>query len=160
MKKTFEFGKIDYNHHGRRNCAVDVTVEFKEYNGVWEFTASGNIWNTRHTDVYCGGQCLDDIAKYVHNPEFKEIYRLWKKWHLNTMHAGTEKQEEALDAWHQSQQGKNKRAFFDYKKDCEYLDSIGLLFDDYDGKPYKYGCGWLTRIIPADEQEKILKLFS
>lgn len=65
-----------------------------------------------------------------------------------------------LDAWHKSQQTDNKITFFDYKKDCDYLESIGLLFDEANGKPYKYGCGWLTRRIPEDVLTQMRELFS
>lgn len=160
MKKVFNFGKIDYNHSGCRNCTVEVEVELRDKNGEYEFSACGDIWNPRHTDVYCGGQCLDTIRKYVNDPLFIEIYDLWKKWHLNTMHAGTEKQEAALDAWHESQQADDKITFFNYKKDCDYLESIGLLFDEINSKPYKYGCGWLTRKIPDDIKARMIELLS
>lgn len=91
-KKTFNFGKVDYLHHGRKDCAVEVTIELKDTNDGPEFTASGNIWNARHTDIYSGGQNLDTIARFVKGPTFKKIYRLWTLYHLNGMHAECEHQ--------------------------------------------------------------------
>lgn len=161
MRKTFEFGKIDYNGSGRKNCPVTVDVELRTTKtGELEFSACGDIWNPRGTSVYSAGQNLDEIAKYVKTPLFKEIYDLWKKWHLNTMHAGTERQEEALDAWHEKQKAEKPDAIilYDYRRDCEYLESIGLLFDEINGKPYKYGCGWLTRVIPEETVKRIEEL--
>ena len=91
-KKTFNFGKVDYLNHGRKDCAVDVTIELKDTDQGPEFTASGNIWNARHTDIYSGGQNLDTIAEYVKCPIFKTIYRLWTLYHLNGMRAECEHQ--------------------------------------------------------------------
>ena len=91
-KKTFNFGKVDYLNHGRKDCAVEVTIELKDTNDGPEFTASGNIWNARHTDIYSGGQNLDTIARFVNGPTFKKIYRLWTLYHLNGMHPECEHQ--------------------------------------------------------------------
>jgi hypothetical protein len=159
--KTFKFGKIDFNGSGRKNCAVEVTVELNtSKNGKPEFTASGEIWNPRHTYCYCAGQCLDTIAKYVKNPEFKQIYTYWKKYHLNSMHAGTIEQEDALEQWHESLQGPNKIVLFDYKRDCEYLKSIGLYEVEYEGQPYTYGTKWLYKEIPTDDLKGIESLLA
>ena len=54
MKRTFNFGKIDYYGRGRKVNSVEVKVELSD-KGV--FTASANIWNSKHTDCVCGGQC-------------------------------------------------------------------------------------------------------
>lgn len=147
MKKIFNFGKIDFYGTGRRINLVEVEVELSD-KGV--FTASGRIWNSKKTDYVCGGQCLDTIAKYVKHPTFKKIYRLWEQYHLNDMHTGTEAQEEALNAVGLTGYASN------YKKCCEYLESIDLLVDD----GYKFGTGWLKREIPAEDLESIKSLLS
>lgn len=146
MRKRFTFGKIDFYGRGRKINSVEVDVELSD-KGV--FTASGTIWNSKHTDCVCGGQCLDTIAKYIKNPTFKKIHGLWKQYHLNDMHAGTVRQEEALDAAGLTGYANN------YRKCCDYLESIGLLVDD----GYKFGTGWLKRDIPAEDLEEIKKLF-
>lgn len=94
MKRTFHFGKIDYRGTGRKDCAVSVMVELKEDKDRLVFSAHGEIWNPRHTDIYCGGQCLDTIAKYVKIPLFNEIFTFWKKYHLNDMHPECKHQAE------------------------------------------------------------------
>lgn len=89
MKKTFNFGKIDYLGSGRRNCAVTVEVELesgKDDKPI--FSVSGTIWNTKKTDTYSFGQNLDEIAKHIDDPLFAKIYTYWKMYHLNHMNAG------------------------------------------------------------------------
>ena len=71
MRKRFTFGKIDFYGRGRKINAVEVDIELSD-KGV--FTASGTIWNSKHTDCVCGGQCLDTIAKYIKNPTFKSLF--------------------------------------------------------------------------------------
>ena len=147
MKRTFNFGKIDYYGRGRKINSVEVKVELSD-KGV--FTASANIWNSKHTDCVCGGQCLDEVAKYVKSDKFKKIYRLWKLYHLNDMHPGTEKQEEALRAAGLDSWANN------YSDCCDYLESVGLLVDN----GYKFGTGWLKRDIPVEDIAEIEKLLT
>lgn len=147
MKRKFNFGKVDFYKTGRKINLVEVNVELSD-KGV--FTASATIWNSKKTDCVCAGQCLDEVAKHVKSDKFKEIHSLWKKYHLNDMHAGTEAQEKALDAV-----GLTKYAS-DYRKCCDYLDSIGLLVDN----GYKFGTGWLKREIPVEDIAKIEQLLT
>lgn len=115
MKKIISFGKIDYNHSGRKNCTVEIEIELRQKGGestfmidpttkkhiptgrttpiYHELSICGDIWNPRHTDIYCGGQCLDTIAKYINDPLFEELYKYWKLYHLNGMHPECEHQE-------------------------------------------------------------------
>lgn len=100
LKRTFSFGKVDYLGHGCKNCAVEVEMEYRDKgDGKKELSICGDIWNSRHTDIYCGGQCLDTIAEYIHSPLFKKLYRLWKLYHLNGMHAECVHQHEL--GWHE-----------------------------------------------------------
>ena len=147
MKRTFTFGKIDYYGRGRKINLVEVKAELSD-KGV--FTASATIWNSKKTDCVCAGQCLDEVAKYIKAPKFKKIHRLWKQYHLNDMHAGTEKQETAL-----IEAGLTGFAS-DYRKCCDYLESIDLLVDD----GYKFGTGWLKREIPVEDVAEIEKLLT
>lgn len=180
-KKTLNFGKIDYMNRGRKDCAVDVTVELRKCGGekvlghngketgeycneYIEFAASGRIWNHLHTYTYSVGQNLDEIAKYVKAPVFREVYDFWKKYHLNGMNAGTPEQEAAVNEW--IAQG-NK---YDYTAACDMLKARGLYevpltanligTRKADGKPYKYGHGWVIREIPTDDLAKIKALLA
>lgn len=93
MKKIISFGKIDYNGSGRKNCEVTLEIELKKKIKSDVLSIRGNIWNPKKTDIYQGGQCLDTIKKHMaRNPLFMKIYDIWKKWHLNDMHAGCEHQ--------------------------------------------------------------------
>lgn len=185
MRKTIEFGKIDYNGSGRKNCLVTLDIEIRQRGGEKTFTIDpvtkeriftgnatpaynelsicGNIWNPRKTDIYCGGQCLDTIAEYIHTPLFKELYKYWKLYHLNGAHAGTPEQEKAIEEW---KQAGNK---YDYKTVCEYLKSINLYEVNYTGlsvgrryenEPYRYGCGWLIQELPSDVYNRIMEIIN
>ena len=87
MKKILHFGKIDFYNAGAKRNAVTVEIEYTEkQNGQKVFSVCGNIWNATHTDIICGGQCLEEIARYIKTPLFNEILRLWRLYHLNDMH--------------------------------------------------------------------------
>lgn len=183
MKKVIEFGKIDYMNRGRKDCPVTVEIEIRQQGGEKTFTINpetkeriytgkttpiynelsicGTIWNPRRTDCYCGGQCLDTIAEYINAPLFQELYKYWKLYHLNGMHAGTPEQEKAIEEW---KQAGNK---YDYSAACEHLKSIGLYEVNYTGvsvgryynnEPYKYGHGWLVQDLPADVLKRIYEI--
>lgn len=178
VKKRINFGKIDVYGIGRKINAVEVDIELrsrggdetfimengeKKYTGnktpeYTEFTASGSIWNGRKTDIVYGGQCLDIIARYIKSSRFKEIYELWKKYHLNGLHAGTPEQEAALKEWRDAG---NK---YDYDAACDYLKKIGLYEVNftgktvgrmYDNEPYKYGHAWIVNDLPDEVIERI-----
>ena len=97
-KKTFTFGKIDYNGTGRKAYAVELEVSLKiNREGLPVFTASGDVWNTMRTDIVQGGQCIDSIWNEYHSQLknrvlYMQIMELWTKWHLNDMNAGCKHQ--------------------------------------------------------------------
>lgn len=54
QSKTISFGKVAYNGKSKSNeVTLEVTLKYK--NGKPVFTASGNLWNNRKTDIYMGG---------------------------------------------------------------------------------------------------------
>ena len=149
LKRTIEFGKVDYTNSGKKNCMVDLEVELRDTIKGPELSICGDIWNPCHTDSYRCGQCLDEIAKYKgDNPLFKELYQYWKDYHLNSMHAGTVEQEQAL----------KKAGIVDYAEACEYLKSINLYEVEYNGKPYEYGHGWLYQALPENVLSRITEI--
>ncbi|MBR3208906.1 MAG: hypothetical protein IKF82_01425 [Bacilli bacterium] len=141
MKKKFEFnGKL--NRGGRTyNITAVVNVELTENN---VFTASADLkWYQKWFGM--AGQCLEELNKIIDDPTYKTIYRMWKSYHLNDMHPGTEKQEEALTNGGYTAWASN------YTECCNYLESIGLLEDN----GYKFGTGWLKREIPEEDLQII-----
>lgn len=189
MKKTFNFGKIDYTGTGRKAYPVTVDVELRRRGGektfridpktkeriftgeitpeYVELSICGYIWNTKKTDSVCCGQCLDTIKKYSYQlkePElFDELYKFWKLYHLNGMHAGTPEQEKAINEW---KAAGNK---YEYTAVCEMLKERGLyevMFSGltvgrrYKNELYKYGHAWIIQEIPGDDLLKIEHLLN
>lgn len=152
MKRKISFGKIDYLSNGKKTCPVTVDVELKASTNGPVLSIRGWIYNHIRTDIYTGGQCLDTIAEYITTPLFKEIYRFWKLYHLNDMHAGTPEQEKAVKKW------SAKENCYDYTEICNYLKSINLYEVNYQGKPYKYGHGWLYEPIPENDLTRIKEI--
>ena len=150
MKKTFSFGKVDFNEVGRKINLVTVDVELKDTDKGPEFTASGDVRNKNKTDIICGGQCLDELYEIPalrSNDTFKKIYNLWRRNHLNGMHAGTEAQENYI-----------KEKFGDnypgYTEACEALKEVNL----YEDSGYRYGSSWLYRPISEEDMKMIKEL--
>lgn len=98
MKRTFDFGKIDFDENGHKDNLVTVEMEYKEDGEKKRFSVSAMVWNARRNDCICGGQCLDELVPFFSdNATFCEIYRLWKAYHLNDMHPECEHQ--AAQGW-------------------------------------------------------------
>jgi hypothetical protein len=146
--KVLSFGKIDYNHSGRRNCKVTIEVELRPTEHGTELSICGNIWNPRETDIYSCGQNIDTIAEYIHSPKMRRIKEIWEQWHLNGMRAGTPIQEKAVKEW----RNKTNNHSFAYTEICEYLKSINL----YEVDGYKYGSAWLMEPLPQDIIDEVL----
>lgn len=149
MKKSYDFGKFAVRSSRRVNDVV-AHIKLEENDGKFVFTASCDVWNAKHTDLVMGGQCFDTVLKYC--PElrdsavFMEIVGLWRKHHLNDMHAGTEAQEAELEKW--------RGHAADYKADCQHLKEVGL----YEDNGYRYGTSWLYRPIPWEDLNRINQL--
>lgn len=188
MQKTFNFGKIAYEKPERRLNAVTVEAELRRCGGeptfiidrgtgkqipvgttpkYIELSICGEIWDRHHTDFLCGGQCLDEIAKYHEQLDdvdtFDMLYSLWKEWHLNGLHAGTSEQEAAVREWEAD--GNT----YDYNAVCDMLKEKGLyevnytgisVGKRYDNEPYRYGSAWLVREIPGNVLIQIEHLLS
>ena len=95
MKRIFDFGCIDFENRGEARNRVTVEMEYEQDGAKKRFSVYANVWNTRHSDIVCGGQCLDTIAPYMESPVFSEIFRLWEAYRLNDMHPECEHQRAA-----------------------------------------------------------------
>lgn len=160
MKKVFTFGKIDYNNRGRKINLVKVSIELKEKECInfetmeketmFIFSGCGEIWNSKNTDIECGGQCLDTIKEFFpNNVTFNKIFEIWNEYHLNDLHAGNKEQTEAVENWK-----KETGLKYDYTLACNYLKSVEL----YEINGYKYGHGWLCKPIPENVVDTIKEL--
>lgn len=119
---------------------VKIVAELRnDEHGRRELFIVGEI-NTR--------QCDDSIRELVEQHgsghrdkgEILKLLDIWDRWHLNTMRAGTPRQQAILRPWLKRNQNK------DYTEQCDYLFSHGLLIDD----GYKYGTAWLYEPLPDD----------
>lgn len=149
------------------------------------FSVCGTVWNSRHTDCVAGGQCIDSIQKFFKNDRlYNLIADLWGKYHLNDMNAGTVEQSQCLkdhaserdnvanelrnSAWKKAKiefgytenmydnwKNSHTSKWDSYTVDCEILKRNGLYEVEVDGKPYRYGHGWLYRSIPENDLKKI-----
>ena len=150
LQKTFDFGKVDYYGCGRRINKVDVTVHlYDKDDGHIVLGIMGGFWNGRGTDYVCCGQCLDEIAKFVHDPLFRKIHGWWKNFHNNDMHFGNEKQEAYL---------KSKGvSIHDYEAGLAALKAAGM---EKDSDGIEYGHKWYWHPIPDDVLSEIKALLS
>ena len=145
MEKKFIFRPGNYYR-------VEVKIELRENQRgyVWKDGAlkevRGNAFSAmvmvyRHNSFVCGGQCLDDpeVLNLIKNGKlcekdkmiYLEIFRLWKNYHLNDMHAGCEHQKEGTPVG-------------------EICPICG----------YRYGSAWLYHEIPEKDLEVIKHLFT
>ena len=104
-------------------------------------------------NLVCCGQCDDEIREIVsmiNNPEERKewewVLDMWKKYHLNDLHAWTPKQERFLKEHWLTGRANN------YDECCKALDEAGILVCN----GYKFWCGWLFRKIPAKDLNKII----
>ena len=158
MVRKIDLGKIAWTGK-QKSYAVDLEIDLREDRFQRPvLSICGNVWNTKHTDIVCGGQCLDEIAKYIHQLDepnlFIFIYKMWKKYHLNDMHAGTPEQEQELKTWRMTLDHSPS-----YDECCRHLESVGLYEVEYHGCEYngvyKYGTAWLYQPIDADDLDRI-----
>lgn len=150
LKKTFDFGKVDYYGRGRRVNKVDVDVRlYDKGDGRLVLGIMGAIWNGRGTDCTVAGQCLDEIARFVKDPLFKKIYGWWKEWHNNDMHLGDERQEAYLKS--------KGLSTHDYEAGLLALKAARM---DKDSDGVEYGHHWHWHPIPEPVLSEIKELLS
>lgn len=112
-----------------KECLVKVEIH---YNNNKRISFSG------HRAGGCGQITINPRTELQ-----TKLVEYWDLLHLNDMHAGTPEQALAL---------KNCTSK-DYTERCEYLKSIGLYEVEWEGKPYRYGTGWLTYSLPKSLNE-------
>lgn len=161
MKKTFNFGKIDWYGTGRKVNEVTVEVELRDTDKGPVFSASGNVWNSKKTDIVAGGQILDSRKLSHLGPKFRQIKDLWLMYHLNDMHAGTPEQEVCLKDFEDERAqiaATLNEPLHCYEVDKWLLRNHNLETVNLNGKPYTYGTAWLYRPIQEDDLAEIKEL--
>ena len=59
ISRKINFGKIDAEGRGRKINSVDLKIELRNADtDKPEFSVCGDVWNSRHTDIVQGGQCI------------------------------------------------------------------------------------------------------
>ena len=160
-ERTYSLGKVDYWGRGRRRAhevRLQIALRPRIFNGevgFQELSICGEIWNAAHTDIESGGQnieCIEAILPQLSGKRealIEAMLPIWKKWHLNDMHAGTPEQEKVIHDHFSRYPG--------YDKACELLKLYDLYEVPYTGWTssgyaknikYKYGHGWLVRVLP------------
>lgn len=143
MRKKLVIGKVDYENKGFASNAVEIEYSLKD----GRFSASGNIWMGSRRDILSGGQNLEEIAELFPQDQLvQRVVSIWRKWHLNDMHAGSPKQEAFLDTLNLPNNNH-------YENAKAKLQEAGLDPDEsymHGGKPYSYGSAWLNIDLPAD----------
>ena len=88
-KRTISFGKISfYRSNGRKINEVEIGVSIRDWNGYDELSICGSVWNHIHSDIICGGQCIDDEEITCHfkdDPLYNGIFDIWKNCHLHNL---------------------------------------------------------------------------
>jgi hypothetical protein len=102
-----------------------------------------------------GGQNIEEIADingykelYISKSDLNTIIDIWKKWNLNDMNAGTEKQKAFINEW-------KKTNRYDFSKACDALTEANIYIDN----GYKYGSAWLIEILPNEIITKVISIF-
>jgi len=131
-------------------CVVNFGLEMRDrpsldwrtlqnVESAYTFSADGEISNDSL------GQNLDEIYELnKDNDLFCEIYKYWKKYHLNDLQAGTQQQTEIL----------KKCPSTDYDDRCKFLKEHDMYVD----RGYTYGYKWLVKPIPESVVTDIKKL--
>lgn len=117
---------------------------------------------------WCGGQCDDTllellnklsdeqarkcIAEVGHDDllDLRKILALWQRWHLNDLHAASDRQQAALDKF-EEEFGKH----LNYDQRCAFLKLVDL----YEDRGYKYGHSWLREMVPDDAIDQAAAMF-
>lgn len=160
MKTTIDFRKSNAEGEGKRD-SVKVELSLKEEQKGPVFSATCTVFDSHGRDIIMDGQCFDTVLEqYGDQLErkelFAEIVELWKRNHLNNMHAGTREQEDALNSFRKAK-GAN---YCKYSEEVEFLKEKGLYEVELKGKPYEYGSSWLYWQISESDLGRIKDIIS
>ena len=149
--------KVDATGNGIKDNAIEIKWELYENSrGETCFTMSGTIWNRLKTDCISAGQNIDTIRKLtMFNPIVKEMYQVWKEYHLNDMQAGSPRQE----GFKLAMKYMGKLTNYDNLVDALLANDLYVDWSYVNPNTgelgYKYGSAWLTKEIPEQVIEMI-----
>ena len=153
MYRIFSY-KINMDGYKCR-CHMKVEAELRDGKEGPVFSMSGSVLPPNKKGYIMGGQMFDHIPEdKVDSSVYAFLIQMWKKYHLNDLHAGTPEQEKCLDE-HREEIEALEPGYGHYHACCVVLGNYGLYEVDLDGKPYKYGHAWLYRPIPDEDLTKI-----
>lgn len=150
LSKTCRIGTLDTGN--RRRASLYVTIRYRDgrlsITGVTGPLAGGNALGS------CGQNVRDVLAVDSFAPGWdkamaRKFYEVWDRWHLNDMRAGSQPQEDWLQA------NPLKPEEYRYPK-SHYEVALAKLAEaglSPDAEGYVYGSAWKREEVPADVLE-------
>lgn len=150
-----------------------VSIELELYQNEQDeycLVGVGYVWKSNKSDIVTCGQILDTLTPfYPQNELFKQIYSIWKEYHLNDMQAGCEHQRENWDL--KSDIIYNDKSFFaghvyyGEERFHSYSNNLiehpkGLLKKPCEVCGYKYGTEWKHKRIPDEIVKQIKEIIT
>lgn len=129
---------------------IILTIDVKmEKENVPILSITGNVYEKKEGKFDILANC-GQVVDYLDDTDVKQsrIKEIWNKYHLNDIHAGTRRQEQALT----EKFGAINANI--YSEMCEYLKSINLFYDE----GYKFGSQFLTWEIPKEVIDELRDL--
>jgi len=152
---TKEYYRVDVELILRKRVARDFedlrTKEFIDIAFVGDLFYSEGRGRPLHIST---GQIQDRARELMKDwkipQELDFIFKVWEKYHHNTLRPGTRRQILALKK-------KDKTLLYasNYDKAVKYLKSIGL----YEDRGYKYGSDWLAERVPDEIMTRLKQIF-
>lgn len=149
---THVLGYLDENgtKNGPRNCTATLAWRLTE---AGQFTATGVLkYPGKRYDI-AGGQIVGELcAQFPEDAKAQRILKVWERWHLNHLHAGTPEQMAVVRALPKRERG--------YDNASARLREVGLYEVTLpDGRLYRYGSAWLKEELPDDIKALIVAGF-
>jgi len=139
MQKTVFFAGEQFS------CTLEIEIKKKDKLQVLSIVGSyftGKKLLKSEKNMLGFGQIREEVRSIIPT----QLYEIWKRWHLNDMRAGTQKQEQLLrDA---------EVEINTYDEACNYLAAK----DAYIDNGYKYGSRWLKEELPQEVIDYIINL--
>jgi hypothetical protein len=145
FSKIVRVGTVDV---GNSRASVFCKIEFDgrrlSISGVEGPLPSGNArGGCGQIDMHLSADSFRTFGPGWSRAKAAEFLRIWGRWHLNDMRAGSPRQRDAIRAMPDKSYDAVKPA----------LEAAGLSPDAehlHNGKPYAFGSAWLFEAVPAE----------